>query len=887
MKKNNEFIKIIVLQIMMFISLLFVWLNYENKWLLCFNKYIAEYLDINNKLWLWILSIIIAIISYIKIKDWSEHKLVVNDNYILGLIFGIAVYVKYRIYGPYSFYRLVECCNISLCDIIALFATISVIVFIYNRLSRKKLQQNEGNGSFIQFDRPIKNVEEDCLEYKSHVERIIKIFMSANVSEHSWSMGIIGAWGSGKTSFVNMIEDNLKRNNQKVIIVRYNPRNASSTNKIQEDFFNTFRNSLKPYDNRVDRMIDEYMKALKILNDNKVLNAVISLWSNSNKEDIRKKISEVLKYFPYRVIVFIEDLDRLLQEEIIEVFKIIDGNACFPNVVYISSYDKEQVNRIIDEKYKNKLCFFTDKFFEFEFMLPIRPREYIYSTITKEIANIRNNENKRNSILTDLESLQGIVSEYITTLRDAKRFANQFKYDIMPVIDDVDFIDFFLVSIIKYKNQNIYKRLYDGEFTTYIPFEDIFTLKKKLADDAEEYIDILIKLFPENNKFSGWNRKIYDVRAFSIYFVNMLYNLISRKELEDILKGTWDNARKWADEIIENKKDKRVFDLERFLMYANFKDFGNKVKLENFIKLVFYTSAKNDTIILNTIKSLLEISVASQIVYLYKYTDIGEYKNFISDILNNNPPFYHSITRNFLIGIINGEIKEREIIFTREELFHTNLNYLGYAIGHINDMEETHISILYSCIDSIDKNTRNITLDKSSCEQIREFIIISPQYYIEKFVRPESKSSNPTFNGITCEPFWRQIIGDEEKMKSFIHSNTLDTVPGINRVRNFWRIYEKNNYMAIESTGQWNVQEQIDNDLVILNEYLDKMIKIEKEFEGYIGERNTLIRMINGDDFYKTKLQDFLNVLNSIPLHISYQDEIIKKIYDCINQIIK
>lgn len=866
---------LILYKILKFILLLFVWLNYEDQWITLFNKYIIGYLDISNKLWLWTLLIVVCIICYKKIKKWYKNNLVVNDYYILALIFVITIYVKYRISGTYYFYSLIECCNISLCDIIAFFAFVSVLVFIFNRINRKKLRNNGDNKNIILTDNPISSIEEDKLEYKSHVKKIIETFMNVDVSEHSWSMGIIAAWGSGKTSFENMIEEQLKIRSQKVLIIKYNPRNASCTNKIQEDFFNTFRNALKPYDNRVDRMIEEYMKALKILNDNKVLNAIISLWSNNNKEDIRKKIGEVLKSFPYKVIIFIDDLDRLLLEEIIEVLKIIDGNACFPNVIYISSYDKEQVNRIIDDKYKNKHCFFSDKFFNYEFMLPIRPKEIIFSFLRENIADISNDESERNSITADIETQGKIITKYITTLRDAKRFVNQFKYDYGFVKEQVEFVDFLLVSIIKYKNQSIYKRLYEGEFITLN--NNKWWIKDKIADDAIVFIDILMKLFPKDNYSSGWNRKIYDEKAFGLYFYYMVYDLISRDELENTLSGSWGNAKNWVDEIF---KDDRVYELERYLALANFKDLGSRVNLGNFIRLLFYCVAKGYNKAMGTVNSLFDKSVASQIVSIYKYKSINEYSNFIRGILNDYPPYYHNLTGSFLINSNNGEIKEGEIIFTKKELLEFNLDYLVHSVRSCNIMGEIHMSILYSCIESIDRKTRKTTLDNSACKLIRGFINRSPEYYIKIFVRPEGISSNPFFNEITCEPFWRQIFGDEKQMKSFIFSYKLDALPNINCARNFWAIFEKNDYMPIESKGQWNVNEQIDKDLVILKEYLDSIISVEKEFREYKEDRLTQTLKLNDNHKYHNELQYFINKLNNIPLSIKYKDDLIIFIED-------
>lgn len=44
------------------------------------------------------------------------------------------------------------------------------------------------------------------------------------------------------------------------------------------------------------------------------------------------------------------------------MFKLIEGNASFPNTVFITAYDKKQINNVISDKYADELSLFSDKF---------------------------------------------------------------------------------------------------------------------------------------------------------------------------------------------------------------------------------------------------------------------------------------------------------------------------------------------------------------------------------------------------------------------------------------------------------------------------------------------------------------------------------------------
>lgn len=86
-----------------------------------------------------------------------------------------------------------------------------------------------------------------------------------------------------------------------------------------------------------------------------------------------------------RIVVFIEDFDRLLDVEIVEVFKLIDENASFGNIIFISAYDKEHLCKLLGSKYDNEESKFSDKFFTQEVYLPRRPYEIILDFVFQKL----------------------------------------------------------------------------------------------------------------------------------------------------------------------------------------------------------------------------------------------------------------------------------------------------------------------------------------------------------------------------------------------------------------------------------------------------------------------------------------------------------------------
>ncbi|MFK2275891.1 hypothetical protein ACIXO6_04275 [Bacteroides fragilis] len=76
------------------------------------------------------------------------------------------------------------------------------------------------------------------------------------------------------------------------------------------------------------------METLQLFDDKNIVTAILNLKGIVDRDSEKEKLDMALKILPKKVVVFLEDFDRLFKEEIIEVFKLIDGNAAFPNLVF-------------------------------------------------------------------------------------------------------------------------------------------------------------------------------------------------------------------------------------------------------------------------------------------------------------------------------------------------------------------------------------------------------------------------------------------------------------------------------------------------------------------------------------------------------------------------
>lgn len=240
--------------------------------------------------------------------------------------------------------------------------------------------------------------------------------------------------------------------------------------------------------------------------------------------------------------------------------------------------------------------------------------------------------------------------------------------------------------------------------------------------------------------------------------------------------------------------------------------------------------------------------------------------------------------RTLIINYCDGEFKENQILFSKEELLNYNKIFFLAHLNKNRNIDESHMYMLYSCIDNLEPDSRKIILDKTCCSKIKEAIIDNPNYYINSFVRLGGSSSNPKYVPITCEPFWIQIFNSNKFFSHFIYSKKNEAVTSIELVKNFWRIFKHNDFTMIESEGDWNAKDEIEDNLQGLFAHLISIKKVRDRF--YTIKKRYQNKKINKEVYLK-KCNECLDDLDNIKLEIKLKQKIRVEIENSINEINK
>lgn len=504
--------------------------------------------DVNELSWItyvdqdslgWLFIILCIFVSCYLSKKCKDKNIVISDSYVSISVILALCYLFVRIEGTIGFNKIFW--KFAYADFVFL-----PIVTILSFSLKRCLQKHTESPQCSTFnDRPICSERDDELGFGKMIDILLDDIKHTDLSREAFSIGIVGKWGQGKSSFANLLIGRLDQ--QKTILIEFNPRNSKNIESIAEDFFNIFSDALHPYHTGIKSRIKKYANALQIVLDDNIIGKSISFIQNISAFDSKEHINKAINEIGRTIFVVVDDLDRLTAKEILETLKLIDRNADFVNTVFVTAYDKDYVNDVLKHYLGYKSEIFTDKYFDYELSLPVPDANSIFKIIGKYIT--LNSTDKSPKLFSEFWSKNG--RHYVKSfpnLRHIKRFINIFLNRYKYVCDDVDTRDFFLLMLLRYYDITIYNEIAVQRFLktgsllsggeTHILYLRNDELAKANNIKWEFSMEVLNALFPAEGKdTSNSYQHIWDIRYFDLYFYDYKEGKLYLKDLNALFNA--------------------------------------------------------------------------------------------------------------------------------------------------------------------------------------------------------------------------------------------------------------------------------------------------------------------------------------------------------------
>ena len=335
-------------------------------------------------------------------------------------------------------------------------------------------------------DFPINSIYDDTLNRAEFAKNLASILLQRSFVS-SFTIGIYGEWGSGKTSLINMVLDYAGKSNNKPIIIKFNPWLCTNEHQVVSQFFKQLASAiqLQAYTNGVWKLINKYadlfdtveeisglpfvikqaVKALRLIAKGYVEESFGDL--QAVKNEIAKKLSEINS----RIIVAIDDIDRLSEDEIVVIFQLVKAIADFPNTVYLLAFDYNVVVNALCRVQSGDGRAYLEKIIQVPFEIPAPTMQSIYGTFFSRINEIlvRVPESKWDNDAWR-ELFEFGLKFYLKSIRDVIRFSNVLFLKYEPMLQETDAVDLLGITCLQvfepalYSLIPTYKSVLCGDF---------------------------------------------------------------------------------------------------------------------------------------------------------------------------------------------------------------------------------------------------------------------------------------------------------------------------------------------------------------------------------------------------------------------------------------
>jgi len=622
----------------------------------------------------------------------------------------------------------------------------------YNKNTESNAEENKGIVP-IYLDEPIAYENNDLLHY-AELARSLSCSIRQKSFPNSYSIGINSPWGTGKSSFLNLLKLNLKKVSD-VIVVDFNARSSANVNCIQMDFLSILATTLSPFHTGMKSVMKDYMEALSVLADGTSWGKFLGLIHIKDATDSRARLQDGIEKINKKIVVFIDDLDRLTCEEILEVLKLITKNAAFLNTVFITAYDKDYINCILEKNlYVPQKQNFSDKYFSMEIALPEGNQQIRSTLLLKELTKLSQKgvitACKENDFQQSFMTISMYVERYLQSLRDVKRFLNTFCASYLPIQHEVYFEDVLMISLLRFARKELYDLIKSLECfdDPDNKSENVYVLKLKENIKFKDDYDAMRVLFPtrSNGNLNSLKEKgqkhIYWKRSFNTYFYNLEYTSLHQEDLNKLLEPNITDAD--IRSLAPSWKERKIeVDIKDFLVkIEHYQNSQNQLKAYLKLCMICYRYTINSEVFF----------LATRYLYYYQWSNLqkkfgfsckNDYKQYVKDILMsevdiNATSYYLHYLLLYQLSEMN--IEEKDCVFTNNELKDICLERLKLGVKQLDDGGISASDVLYlgwACLQDAnpsDLGQEGFVIMKESKEIIKDSIISTPKKYLYQAV---------------------------------------------------------------------------------------------------------------------------------------------------------
>lgn len=551
-------------------------------------------------------------------------------------------------------------------------------------------------------DKPIEYSEQDLLGRTTFSKQLGEAIYKYD-GKDGLVLGVFGKWGTGKTSILNMVvnEINLLSENEdnRPIIVNFSPWNYTDKDNLISLFFRVLKNRLdmdKDEEKRkkIGKALADYSDALDALSlvpmvgsgVAAILKTIAKAQGAELSKDVdidttKESLELVLSDTNQKIIVIIDDIDRLTNTQIRDIFQLVKQVGNFPNIIYVLSMDRDVVCRALESVHNIDGAEYLEKIVQIPFEIPALLKPRLREIFLKKLEDTVNtiNDNLKIDKSYWSEVFANCIEPYIKTLRDVNRVINTFQFRYKILYEETAFEDMVALTTIEVLEPQLYQwigRHKDLLCSTYS--HSFSALLRNKSNYRKEIVDEFEKIGIKTDT--------------GIKFLTTLFPVFADDIHEHKVGYTSSNIRETMRVAQEERFDSYfMFDLKEIPVSRNLiNDCINKMRVEDLIATITQINDEgNIEYFIDELRTLVEtipyerLGLLSSVI-LNKLYIFSNNSGFLSLSAYNKAEFLAFDIMNR----INDESERYSLIKSVVE--NTNKEQLGTIAYFINRIELSH-----------------------------------------------------------------------------------------------------------------------------------------------------------------------------------------------------
>jgi hypothetical protein len=630
----------------------------------------------------------------------------------------------------------------------------------------------------VHSDIKISKKEEDLLNRYPFAEQIVKeLILSFKTGQDSITVGINGEWGYGKSSFIEFIKNEIEIQTAdepaKKFVFEFNPWLFSGQTDLQKSFLTQLGLKLRTLNGELPKLGQDIITIISALEVANVVNPdptskklakggarfikkmIERVTSFPTLEKLKSQIDNLLEESHFKLFIVLDDIDRLIPQEIAQIFRMVVLNANFKNTFFIMAYDKDIVSKALSDEFHLEGEKYLEKIIQLDYSLPVIPKErlhYIFLKLLEKSIDEKSFTIHQNEINRIWDKGFG---EYFSTIRNIYRFFNSFNLRQNAITNDTHLVDFIGIEAIRLFDtvafnwiQKERKRLVyspspfsqpDFEFQENFDLYEFIKSSETLSG-KQDAIDLIFFLFKGNHvsefsfdKTEIDNEKIENEKriAHIDYFEHYFTFTISKNNIkESIIKKYLNGDDETKYEVLEEyyQNNLRLFLKKVFFLIED------KEQLDVQKHLLDFCDEKHLYISANDISG--RSGWSSIVEYLNEISEKCDHESYLNEILIRTESYSRFLLQAFLKNRVDGldnidPVKgfSKELIVKNlvriETVFKKSLGY--FSQKYLNDpldMEVELIHTVLSWLHKMDKDEYMKRIDEFLSDTERSLILL-------------------------------------------------------------------------------------------------------------------------------------------------------------------